>query len=241
MSTRVKLKKLPQVFHQLFDALNQRRDFVARLAFAEMTDAQKAHAERILLFKKQMFERAVELGPSVWRNWDSLKDRFSYSFEEPNVYASLWVDVQDGRKQKAIGRVVTFASKSYRLNVHHSMMDLTSEKQDAILLHELVHMGYSGHSRDFIRVCREVGGTVSGSGVTEPGVHLEQKQGARYKRIRSFTNGATPRENELRAREWYKAWLVEVERLAKAQGLTDAQWRERREAVVGKWRVIIGT
>jgi hypothetical protein len=232
MAGKVRQKKLPKVFDQLFDALGNKRQFLARMAFASMSEKQKELAERVLPFKKAMFERAVELGPRVWTNWDFVKDNFKYSFEEPtNVYASIWAD----GKQYAIRRKVIQKSKTpYVLNIHHSMLELTPEQQDKVLLHELVHMGYSGHSRDFITVCREVGGAVSGSGVTEPGVHLEQKQGSRYKRIRTF-------DTEQKARDWYRLWLLELEMQAREKGVSDADWRAQRTQVIGKWRVIIGT
>lgn len=229
-----KYPKLPQVFHQLFDSLNKKQMFLARMAFAEMTDAQKEKAETILSFKKAMFERAVVLGPTVWKNWDFVKDHFVWSLEEPNkVYASLWCD----GKQRAIGRsVIQRSSTPYRLNVHHSMLELNSAEQDKILLHELVHMGYSGHGRDFINVCREVGGAVSGSGVTEPGVHLERKVGARYKRMQTFHTGDS-KADERKAREWYRAYRDEVDRIGIEKGASP----EQRKEAIGTWRVIIGT
>lgn len=167
---------------------------------------------KVLDFKQAAYRRAVELGPQVWRNWASVESDFKWSAVEPDakVYAALSMK---GRPQ-AIGRTVVRPAERYRLLVSHRAMALSQGQLDKVLLHELVHIGYSGHGKDFRDVCREVGGVVSGSGITDPGVHIEKKVGFRYKRVHTVQTEAEAR-----------AWLLQEQLRMRAAGEPGVNWR----------------
>lgn len=225
MKRRRKSGDLPLAFHSLFEQMEDpSRQFIARVTWASLTDAEKSEYEAIVDFKKRMYDRAVELGPTVWKNWDFVKDVFKWTLVEPShesdVYAALLVK----GKMSAIGRSVLRRAESYKLAASHRMMKLAPDKQDKVLLHELVHIGYGGHGADFRRVCQEVGGIISGSGVEEPGVHLEQKQGPRYVRVKTF-------QTEQEAKLWFLGWKADRTAEATARG---------EKADFGKWRVSFG-
>lgn len=152
--------------------------------------------ESVVKFKRACLDKALALGPTVWKNWNFVADKLGWVTGEPNdkVYAALAYAGQP----KAVGRSILIASERYVLMVSYRAMELSEEQLRKVLLHELVHIGYRGHGRDFRDVCREVGGVVSGSGVTDPGTHVEKKIGHRYKRVRTFDD---PKEAEAWARE----------------------------------------
>lgn len=167
---------------------------------------------KVLDFKRVAYYRAVELGPQVWRNWNFVKDDFKWTPVEPDakVYAALSMR---GRPQ-AVGRSVLRRAEGYKLLVSHRAMKLSQSELDKVLLHELVHIGYSGHGKDFRDVCREVGGVVSGSGITDPGVHIEKKVGHRYRRVHTVQTEAEAR-----------AWLLQEQLRMRAAGEPGVNWR----------------
>lgn len=152
--------------------------------------------ESVVRFKQACFVDAKALGPTVWRNWDFVADKLTWTTGEPSdgVYAALAY----AGKPKAVGRSLLIAAERYVLVVSYRAMELDAEQLRKVLLHELVHIGYRGHGEDFRAVCREVGGVVSGRGVTDPGTHVEKKVGHRFKRVRTFDD---PKAAEAWARE----------------------------------------
>lgn len=210
-----KVEQLPQKFHQLFDALSKQQEFIGRMAFAALSDAEKTRAKTILDFKKAAFERAKVLGPEVWKNWDFVKDVFFWSPVEPSEVVLAALSYPKARTQ-AIGRSLLQRAARYTLLTSFRAMELNPEQLDKVLKHELVHMGYSGHGKDFIAVCREVGGTVGSAAVTggEEGSYFEQRQpNGRYKRVSALfpTQAAAMtwfEEQRAARREQAIAWLA---------------------------------
>lgn len=152
-------------------------------------------------FKMDTFGEFLALGPRVWKNWDFVKGRVFLGMQDPpkKVYAAVLCHVPKTRKQQAIGRSILQAADRYDLLLSASrLMKVTAEQREKVLLHELVHLGYSGHGKDFRKVCMEVGGVISGAAVTDPGFHMEKKVGHRYKRIMTF-------DTEAAAKAWFES------------------------------------
>lgn len=184
MAPKKRVEKLPNSIMHLFEVLaGNVGEFVGRMTFNAMSEADKERAEAIVDFKRRAYDRAVELGPAVWENWDFVKDVFFWSPVEPSqpVLAAL---AYPKARTWAIGRKVIQRAPKYKLLVSFRAMTLTPEKLDAVLKHELLHIGYSGHGPDFRKVCREVGGVVGSDAVDgEAGTWFEQRQpNGRYKK-----------------------------------------------------------
>lgn len=172
----------------------------------------------VIEFKQAMFRRAVELLPRVWTNFEKLRARFNWNFENPSrgVFAGLYTC----RKQDAIGASVLRMCERYTLVVSPELMGHAPEAQDKVLLHELCHMGYSGHGAKFREHCTRVGGVVSGtavSGEVEPGVYAEWKPpgAARYARH--------PQRFESQAEA--TAFVVQEMAARRSGGLEPGRWR----------------
>lgn len=226
MTRKKKTADLPPLYHQLFEHLGRGAagHFLARMTWEQLSPVEQVRAEKMLEFKKAAFERAKVLGATVWKNWDFVKDVFFWSPEEPTekVMAALGVT---GRTQ-AVGRSVLRRAERYRLLVSHRAMALTPEQLDRILLHELTHVGYSGHGADFRAVCREVGGVVGSHAVTggREGVWFEQRQSnGRYK-------DASPTfEARGTAMAWFQHPAQVAARLAEAEAWLAARPDKSRE------------
>lgn len=178
----------------------------------ETPAAEQEHFVKVVQFKQAAFARAQELGPQVWKNWDFVKDAFKWSPVEPDDKVNAALSYA-GHPQ-AIGRSLLRRVERYTLLVSYRAMDLSADKLDKILLHELVHMGYRGHGKDFRAVCQEVGGVVSGSGITDPGVHVEKKVGHRYRRVHTA-------KTEAEAMTWLRAEQTRM----RAAGEPGVNWR----------------
>lgn len=177
--------KWTEFFTRLDTTLAQARSRAERDAAMEALLAQELvswfgdeieRLQTVLEFKQAMFHRAVELLPRVWTNFEKLRERFDWHFENPSrgVLAGLYTC----RNQFAIGASVLRMCEHYMLVVSPELMGHAPEAQDKVLLHELCHMGYSGHGAKFREHCTRVGGVVSGAGVggeVEPGVYVEWK------------------------------------------------------------------
>ncbi len=211
---------LPTQFHQLFEMMagGSEKAFMARIAWAQLTEKERDRAEAMLTFKKAAFDRAVELGPTVWpSSWDFVKERFHWSPVEPNAMVDAALSYAGS--VSAMGRTLMRMAPKYTLLVSHRAMRHTQSDLDKIILHELVHIGYSGHDERFRAVCSAVGGIVSGSGVTEPGVHIEKKIGARYKVVHSIKETGTAGERAARH------WIFTEQREMEARGEPRTSWR----------------
>jgi hypothetical protein len=163
-------------------------------------------------FKLDTFAEFLALGPRVWKNWDFVKDHCVLEMQPPSV--KVHAGVLCLGKQRAIGRSILQRSERYSLLLHPMAMDLKPDGLTKILLHELVHLGYSGHGADFRKVCAEVGGVISGSGVTDPGYHVEMKVGARYRKVATFTS-------EAEAMKWQRNEVL----TRRAAGEPNTRWR----------------
>lgn len=233
---RSKVEQLPTKFHQLFDALAAGQQFIARMAFAALSETEKTRAERLIDFKKKAYDRAVELGPTVWQNWDFVQDKFFWSPVEPSqdVLAAL---AYPKARTWAVGRKLIQIAPRYSLLVSFRAEALSDAELDKVLKHELLHMGYSGHGADFRKVCREVGGVVSSNAVTggEEGAWFEQRQAnGRYKK-------ASPTfETEALAMSWFQHPQQVVARLAQLEEwLVANPDKTRRDGVKAlMWRVV---
>lgn len=215
MAPKKRVEKLPNDIMHLFEVIaGNAGGFVGRMTFNALSEADKERAEAIVDFKKRAYDRAVELGPAVWENWDFVKETFFWSPVEPSlpVLAAL---VYPSARTWAVGRKIIQRAPKYKLLVSFRAMTLTPEKLDAVLKHELLHIGYSGHGPDFRKVCREVGGVVGADAVDgKAGTWFEQRQpNGRYKQ-------ASPTfESEPLAMSWYH----------------DAAQREARRAQAVAW------
>jgi len=215
MAPKKRVEKLPNDIMHLFEVIaGNAGGFVGRMTFNALSEADKERAEAIVDFKKRAYDRAVELGPAVWENWDFVKETFFWSPVEPSlpVLAAL---VYPSARTWAIGRKIIQRAPKYKLLVSFRAMTLTPEKLDAVLKHELLHIGFSGHGPDFRKVCREVGGVVGADAVDgKAGTWFEQRQpNGRYKQ-------ASPTfESEPLAMSWYH----------------DAAQREARRAQAVAW------
>lgn len=234
--TRSKVEQLPTKFHQLFNALAEGQQFIARMAFAALSEAEKTRAERLIDFKKKAYDRAVELGPTVWKNWDLVKDKFFWRPAEPSqsVLAAL---VYPKARTWAVDRKLIQIAPRYSLLVSFRAETLPAAELDRVLKHELLHMGYSGHGADFRKVCREIGCIVGSDAVTggEAGTWFEQRQpNGRYKK-------ASPTfETESLAMEWFRHPQQIVARLAQLEEwLAVNPGKARRDGAKAlMWRVV---
>lgn len=237
--TRKKKKKsdLPESFHQLFEHLSRgpAGEFLARMTWETLSPVEQVRAEKMLEFKKASFERAKVLGPTVWKNWDFVKDQFFWSPVEPTEKVMAALSVKG--KTTAIDRSVLQRAERYTLLVSHRSMDLKPEDLDKVLLHELVHMGYGGHGADFVKVCREVGGAVGSDAVTggKEGVWFEQRQAnGRYK-------DASPTfKTKPEAMAWFNDPVQVTARQAQAMAwLAERPHKTRNDAVKAlMWRML---
>lgn len=233
---RSKVEQLPTKFHQLFDALAAGQQFIARMAFAALSEAEKSRAERLIDFKKKAYDRAAVLGPEVWQNWDFVKDQFFWSPVEPSqdVLAAL---AYPKARTWAVGRRLMQIAPRYKLLVSFRAETLPAAELDRVLKHELLHMGYSGHGADFRKVCREVGCIVGSDAVTggEAGTWFEQRQpNGRYKK-------ASPTfETESLAMAWYRHPVQTAARQAQLQTWLGANpGKTQRDGVKAlMWRVV---
>lgn len=197
-------------------------------------------------FKLDTFGRFLELGPQVWTNWDSVKDRCRLSFDSPRglrsekrgvLAAIMYRGTTRQKNPLAFGRTIHQPMPEYDLLLTpYLMVDFKGPDLDKILLHELVHLGYGGHGADFRAVCTSVGGVLYGKSVRDPGVHIEQRQAnGRYKRVKTF-------KTEPEARAWFNSM---------EQALIRGEERERwqlahpgsslKEAhAATRWRIIWG-
>ncbi len=198
-------------------------------------------------WRLETFSRFLFLGPSVWTNWNDLKDRCVLGFDSPRAagaketaLACIFFRGTTSRansKPKATGRTVYRPMPNYELLLTTQLMnEYTGKALDKILLHELVHLGYAGHGPDFKAVCEEVGGVLYGAAANgTPGVHVEQKQpNGRFKRVKTFST-------ESEALKWWrdpenvKQRLADIERLMDTRGLRmeDAKKLMRARLVYG--------
>lgn len=189
-------------------------------------------------FKLATFQEFLTLGPRVWRNWDDVKDRVFLSMNSPNkgkqgVLAAVLCHQSGQHKQAAIGQVITNMAARYELLLSSKLQETPAAGREKVLLHELVHLGYSGHGENFRRVCIAVGGVVSGAAVEDPGFHMEKKVGARYKRMKTF-------DTEREAKEWFNSPVEIAKRQMEAQMLLARG--ESKEAVrrALRWRIVYG-
>ena len=153
----------------------------------------------------------------VWRNADFVLPyvRADYADRPPkaDVHAALLVI---GGRTRAIGDSVIQRAPAYALLVNPSIYDLPDDMIWRVLVHEAVHIGYSGHGEDFKRLVVEKGGVVAGAGVDTGGVvEVQKKVGARFKTVRTF-----PQEEQREA----EAWAREQANAARARG-TPERWR----------------
>lgn len=215
-----------QALHQLLSTIaplpkETWGDEVARRMEAGLVTVELAASLAEALTKKQeLFKRSVELLPQVWRNWEVLNERYSFTIDQPTgdvLAALLSARLPSGRRQEAIGNSVLRMAPRYVLMVSTEMFDLTPTERDKVLKHELLHMGYTGHGEDFRRAAVAVGAAISGASVTdgrEPGVYAAKKVGARYAVMKRFD---TQREAEL--------WVMDETKRAHEVGEPRTRWR----------------
>jgi len=104
----------------------------------------------------------------------------------------------------AVGRHLISYPSEATLRISDRLLTLPPEKIRKILLHEAAHLGYSGHGAEFRAVAREVGATVSESGLDDDVVQVQKKVGARFKTVRTFP-GVDERAAQAWTREQAKA------------------------------------
>ena len=191
------------------------------------------------------FSRFIALGPTVWRNWSFVADRIVLSFEVlderkvvgEKALACVQYQGKSFAKPQAIGRSILRAMPGYALVLSNRLMrEYTGVALDKILLHELVHLGYGGHGKDFQHVCKEVGGVIYGAAAVSSKVYAEQKQAnGRYKRLHEF-------ESEAALQAWWidpvnvKARMDEV--LAWMRAHPGRSERDAKAAL--RWRMTAG-
>ena len=185
-------------------------------------------------WKLSTFAEFIALGPRVWRNWDSVKDRVQLGMHSPARGSLAAVSCHiSGRKQSALGQVITNMADRYDLLLSLRLQETPAAGREKVLLHEMVHLGYSGHGEDFRRICVAVGGVISGAAVTDPGFHMEKKIGTRYKRMKTF-------DSEREAEVWFRSPVEVAKRQMEAQVLLARG--ESKEAVrrALRWRIVYG-
>lgn len=209
---------LPLPFVQLFNAIADGKSALINASFEALSDADKVRAADILKFKKAAFERAKELGPEVWKNWDFAKDVFRWSPNEPTDAVLAALSHPKG-PTLAIDRRLLRRVAHYTLLVSFRAMELAPADLDKILKHELLHMGYPHHNADFRKVCREVGGVIADASVTggvEENFFEQRQPNGRYKR--ASPSFATEEE----ALAWFNSQEQKDARLAQAKAWLDA-------------------
>ncbi len=102
----------------------------------------------------------------------------------------------------AVGRHLISYPRTATLRLADRLLVEPPERIRKILLHEAVHLGYPGHGADFRAVAREVGATVSESGLDDDIVQVQKKVGARFQTVKTF-----PGAEENAAVAWAKEQL----------------------------------
>jgi len=186
-------------------------------------------------FKLTTFNRLLELGPQVWRNWDTVRGRMMLAFDRiggAKDTALAAIRYRGVGQPQAIGRVITRAMGAYEFLTEPELMRYSGDALDKILLHELVHLGYPGHREDFKRVCKEVGGVLYGAAATSSEVRLEKRQpNGRYKPVKTFATEAEavayfkdPEQVLLRKQE-HEEWLAADPTRTKKDAYAALRWR----------------
>ena len=134
-----------------------------------------------------------EAARRIWRNADFALDHTRLSSLPPPSDSKVLAAVGHTGPQKAIGDSIYRRSSHYTLYLSPRLFSMSDEDIRKVMTHEAIHLGISGHPADFREMARKHGATITEEGLEDPGIHLEVKQGARYKRVATFTSEAQAR------------------------------------------------
>ena len=95
-------------------------------------------------------------------------------------------------RPKAIGSTLVSTPKVQNVYISDKLFNLPPEHIEQIVIHEVIHIGYSRHDEDFRRVVEKYGGTITTSQLEGYGYHVQAKPRAdkrcRFKDVKVFDN-----------------------------------------------------
>ena len=122
----------------------------------------------------------------IWRNDILNKVNFKFSISNvPKTYAS--VNWKATAKPKAYGNSLYSVAKDIEVKVKPAFFDLPKKHQKKILIHEIGHIGYPQHNKEFREFVNKFGGTISVNALTKKYL-VQVKEGSRYVTIKEIEN-----------------------------------------------------
>jgi predicted SprT family Zn-dependent metalloprotease len=119
--------------------------------------------------------------------------------EKVNNYLEMEYEMDQDRKTrmaiggfktrpKAIGNSMIYMNKHHTLYVAPHTLKLSPETIRRVVRHEVIHIGYQLHNKEFFEMCQEYGAslTCSSDASNLPPFQAQVKEGSRYKTIRRF-------------------------------------------------------
>ena len=180
------------------------------MAYPEAKDprTQKSprHQEAALLGKSRKTDVSnAEIAPPSNFDIDGVKERFLHhaqrvwgdnieniSFRFELRKHKVPMSIAYNSRPQAISNVLIQVPKNMTLYISESFFDFSEEDREKIIIHEVIHIGYSPHNEAFLKQVKKFGGVRSLSELENLGIQLQSKirknKKERFKTIETFGN-----------------------------------------------------
>ena len=158
-------------------ALKNKGNDISNAEIVSSSDFDEAYLKERFLFNAR-------------RVWGDVVDKINFKFTKRPPKKGHVLSLAYNLRPKAIGDALISAPRDMNLYYSESIFEYSKEDAEKIIIHEVIHIGHSNHTEEFMRQVVKFGGIKTLTHLEGLGIQLQVKKRAdkrgRFKTIMTF-------------------------------------------------------